>query len=275
VAGGGPAAHLSRSRHGTTIADAPAAVAALLHGLSVNHSHVVVMYDIINALAAEEGDVVAAESKEIDGVTEKPQEKPARRRTWPPPTTVFVSFLICMCRSGYSISRTGSIWHRVADGAHCRRLLPAAQLERLLPVPEHGRDPHVHVRHTSVAVSTMSELFGTKNFDVLLPTASMPATNSAFKIDGAPLPLLFLLLLCAASLRCSPAFGCALSARTLWAGGVSVAAEADVVASVGKNDNNDDLLNGEWTWADGVGGGYSLYSSAMIWHRGRRRALRS
>jgi len=121
----------------------------------------------------------------------------------------------------------------------------------------------------------MSELFGTENFDVLLPTASMPATNSAFKIDGAPLPLLFLLLLCAASLRCSPAFGCALSARTLWAGGVSVAAEADVVASAGKNDNNDDLLNGEWTWADGVGGGYSLYSSAEIWRRGRRRALRS
>ena len=48
----------------------------------------------------------------------------------------------------------------------------------------------MHVRHTSVAVSTMSELFGTENFDVLLPTASMPATNSAFKIDGAPLPLL-------------------------------------------------------------------------------------
>ena len=110
----------------------------------------------------------------------------------------------------------------------------------------------------------MSELFGTKNFDVLLPTASMPATNSAFKIDGAPLPLLFLLLLYAASLRCSPAFGCALSARTLWAGGVSVVAEANVVALAGKNDNNNDLFDREWTWADDVGGGYSLYSSTAI-----------
>ena len=127
--------------------------------------------------------------------------------------------------------------------------------------------------HMSVAVSTMSELFGTKNFDVLLPTASMPMTNSAFKIDGAPLPLLLLLLLCAASLRCSPAFGCALSARTLCVGRVSVAAEAYVVASAGKNNNNDDLFDGEWMWADGVGGNYLLYSSTAIWRRGRRHAL--
>ena len=52
-------------------------------------------------------------------------------------------------------------------------------------------------------------------------------------------------------------------------------AEANVVALAGKNDNNNDLFDREWTWADDVGGGYSLYSSAAIWRRGRRRALRS
>ena len=50
---------MSRSRHRTTIVDAPAAIAVLLRGLSVNHTRVVIMYDIINALAAEEGDVDA------------------------------------------------------------------------------------------------------------------------------------------------------------------------------------------------------------------------
>lgn len=89
---------LSRSGHWTTIAKAPAVVAALLRGLSASHRRVVVMYDIINALAAEEGDVVAAKSKEVDGVTEKPNRRGGRRGRRQAPTTVFVSFLICMCR---------------------------------------------------------------------------------------------------------------------------------------------------------------------------------
>uniref|UniRef100_A0A804NBJ7 Uncharacterized protein n=1 Tax=Zea mays TaxID=4577 RepID=A0A804NBJ7_MAIZE len=37
--------------------------------------------------------------------------------------------------------------HGVADGAHVRRLPPAPQPEPLHPVPEHGRDRHVHGRH--------------------------------------------------------------------------------------------------------------------------------
>ena len=37
--------------------------------------------------------------------------------------------------------------HGVADGAHVGRLLPSAQLERPVPVPEHGRDRDVHGRH--------------------------------------------------------------------------------------------------------------------------------
>jgi hypothetical protein len=37
--------------------------------------------------------------------------------------------------------------HGVTDGAHGGRLLPAALPERLVPVPEHGGDRHVHGRH--------------------------------------------------------------------------------------------------------------------------------
>jgi hypothetical protein len=93
---------------------------------------------------------------------------------------------------------------------------------------------------------------------------AVPAAGLAVAV--AATAMLLLLLLSAAALRCSPAFGCALSAGTLWAGGVSVAAEA-ASASAGNSDDNDDeeeqcdLFDGEWAWADD-GGGYPLYSSA-------------
>jgi hypothetical protein len=89
-----------------------------------------------------------------------------------------------------------------------------------------------------------------------------------------------LLLLLAASLRCSAA---ALVAAhgSLWAGGVSIAASADVdsrpvstpraaagsggggeaTAAADEEEEECDLFDGEWVWA-GAGGGYPLYHSS-------------
>jgi hypothetical protein len=61
-----------------------------------------------------------------------------------------------------------------------------------------------------------------------------------------------LLLVCAASLRRSPAFGSALAAapRKLWAGGVSIASA--------REGEECDLFDGKWVWDDGR----PLYGSA-------------
>jgi hypothetical protein len=72
-----------------------------------------------------------------------------------------------------------------------------------------------------------------------------------------------LLLVCAASLRCSAVFGSALAAapRKLWAGGVSIAAEASAAAAeearrkVAREEC--DLFDGKWVWDDA----YPLYES--------------
>ncbi|KAK3139314.1 hypothetical protein QOZ80_5AG0381240 [Eleusine coracana subsp. coracana] len=68
-----------------------------------------------------------------------------------------------------------------------------------------------------------------------------------------------LLLLCAASLRCSAAFGYALAAapRKLWAGGVSVAAEAVETRGKVAREEECDMFDGEWVWDDA----YPLYES--------------
>ncbi|GJN28323.1 hypothetical protein PR202_gb16433 [Eleusine coracana subsp. coracana] len=76
-----------------------------------------------------------------------------------------------------------------------------------------------------------------------------------------------LLLVCAASLRCSAAFGSALAAapRKLWAGGVSIAAKAASEAAVAQAragggvvaGEECDLFDGKWVWDDG----YPLYDS--------------
>ncbi|TVU26977.1 hypothetical protein EJB05_29555 [Eragrostis curvula] len=80
-----------------------------------------------------------------------------------------------------------------------------------------------------------------------------------------------LLLVCAASLRCSAAFGSALAAapRKLWTGGVSIAAEASssssaaAAAAAGEGARRNvaeeecDLFDGKWVWDDG----YPLYDS--------------
>ncbi|GJM88023.1 hypothetical protein PR202_ga04039 [Eleusine coracana subsp. coracana] len=68
-----------------------------------------------------------------------------------------------------------------------------------------------------------------------------------------------LLLLCAASLRCSAAFGSALAAapRKLWAGGVSVAAEAVETRGKVAQEEECDMFDGEWVWDDA----YPLYES--------------
>ncbi|RCV36484.1 hypothetical protein SETIT_7G322900v2 [Setaria italica] len=75
-----------------------------------------------------------------------------------------------------------------------------------------------------------------------------------------------LVLLCAASLRCSSG-ALAAAPRRLWAGGVSIAAEAEaaeaqtrrkVAAAAAGNEEECDLFDGEWVRADG---GYPLYDS--------------
>ncbi|KAL6906075.1 hypothetical protein ACP4OV_003676 [Aristida adscensionis] len=78
-----------------------------------------------------------------------------------------------------------------------------------------------------------------------------------------------LMLVCAASLRCSAAFGSALAAapRKLWAGGVSIASEASTAAAAAAVEaprkvaaaagEECDLFDGEWVWDDG----YPLYDS--------------
>ncbi|KAK3119733.1 hypothetical protein QOZ80_9AG0674440 [Eleusine coracana subsp. coracana] len=75
-----------------------------------------------------------------------------------------------------------------------------------------------------------------------------------------------LLLVCAASLRCSAAFGSALAAapRKLWAGGVSIAAKASEAAAAQARAGGGvvageecDLFDGKWVWDDG----YPLYDS--------------
>ena len=80
---------------------------------------------------------------------------------------------------------------------------------------------------------------------------------------------LLLLLLCAASLRCSSG-ALAAAPRRLWAGRVSIAAEAEaaeaqtrrkVAAAAAGNEEECDLFDGEWVWAGAGGGGYPLYDS--------------
>jgi phosphatidylglycerophosphate synthase len=60
---------------------------------------------------------------------------------------------------------------------------------------------------------------------------------------GLAVAAALLLLVCAASLRCSAAFGSALAAppRKLWGGGVSIAAEASGAAA-----EECDLFDGKW-----------------------------
>jgi hypothetical protein len=60
-----------------------------------------------------------------------------------------------------------------------------------------------------------------------------------------------LLLVCAASLRCSAAFGSALAAapRKLWAGGVSIRPRAGEAVVTGEEEC--DLFDGRWVWDDG------------------------
>jgi hypothetical protein len=71
---------------------------------------------------------------------------------------------------------------------------------------------------------------------------------------GLAVAAALLLLVCAASLRCSAAFGSALAAppRKLWGGGVSIAAEASGAAA-----EECDLFDGKWVWDDA----YPLYES--------------
>jgi hypothetical protein len=80
------------------------------------------------------------------------------------------------------------------------------------------------------------------------------AVKGPLEKAGLAVAAALLLLVCAASLRCSAAFGSALAAppRKLWGGGVSIAAEASGAAA-----EECDLFDGKWVWDDA----YPLYES--------------